>query len=53
MLQHLSFNARWRAARVFARAAATAPFDDEPLTEEDRAAIRRGREEHARGERAG
>lgn len=28
----------------------TAPFDDEPLTDEDRAALAEAREEHARGE---
>ncbi len=33
-----------------ARAAALAPFDDEPLTDADREALRVAREEHARGE---
>ena len=32
------------------RALETAPVDDEPLTDDDRAAIREGRKEYAQGE---
>lgn len=34
------------------RALEAAPVDDEPLTDDDRAAIRQGRKEHAKGETA-
>ncbi len=42
-LQFLSYNAAYRAAR-------TAPIDDEAVTDQDAAAMRRAAEEVARGE---
>lgn len=39
-----------QAADPLRRALEAAPVDDEPLTAEDRTAIREGREEHAKGE---
>jgi hypothetical protein len=41
-----------QTAEPLRRALEAAPVDDEPLTDEERAAIRKGREEHDRGETA-